>query len=672
MSNLPESGADALRETVQRALGSQYDVLQLLGRGGMGAVYLARERLLDRLVAVKVLPHDAAADETGRERFLREARTAARLSHPNIVPLHSFAEADGTLLYVMGFVQGESLEARLAREGRIPGDESRRILAEIADALDYAHGQGVVHRDVKPDNILIDWDTGRAVLTDFGIAKQVTRQGTLTQTGMVVGSPQYMSPEQATAEPVDGRSDIYSLGVVGYRMLSGRLPFVGGTMRELLAAQVAGEPEPLSAPDSEASVAAAVMRCLRKSPADRWPTARAFSHALKAGDLDAELSDELAAIPSLAVKLGFGGFAIAVAVGAIHSYSPSADTWRVLLFLPVVQVTVLAVALVQARRAGVAWRRAARMSLWAPASWWGWWPVKLRRPGDVWLRLPTGVRRARALLTAAFAVIGGVLVPSLVTLLASVAGDGVPNSLLGRLFVYGGPASMALLLGGIAMTVPWERRFGLKAVTARGLTSEPTWNNERFWGRAEVAALLEGGSEGEVHTPRRLAELIVKDVSALPDAIRGIVREAGDAGRDLARAIVAIDAELAEVRKHAAEDERQRVVEGLSALPILPNEPESRRQMRQLLAGQLRILDGMESRRQELHDDRERYLLMLRQLWHQVATLKADTARDLRGVPDITGRVQAICDEVAIQRAARDSLGEFLETATPMERVDGN
>src|SRR4051812_21179831 len=147
---------DQLRASVERALGNQYEVLQLIGRGGMGAVYLARERFLERLVAVKVLPHDSATDGSGRERFLREARTAARLSHPSIVPLHTFAEAEGTFLYVMGYVAGESLAALLARQGRLPAERARRVLSEIADALDYAHSMGVVHRDVKPDNILID------------------------------------------------------------------------------------------------------------------------------------------------------------------------------------------------------------------------------------------------------------------------------------------------------------------------------------------------------------------------------------------------------------------------------------------------------------------------------------------------------------------------------------
>src|SRR5207237_1303494 len=150
------------------ALGSQYELVRVIGRGGMGRVYLAREPFLDRQVAVKVLPAEVAATSDARERFLREARTAARLSHPNIVPLHTFGQAGDLLFFVMGYVEGESLETRLRRVGRLQPEDARQILAELADALDYAHRAGVVHRDVKPDNIMIDATTGRAMLTDFG------------------------------------------------------------------------------------------------------------------------------------------------------------------------------------------------------------------------------------------------------------------------------------------------------------------------------------------------------------------------------------------------------------------------------------------------------------------------------------------------------------------------
>ncbi len=162
--------SDPLRAALERAIGSQYQVVRLLGRGGMGAVYLAREPSLDRAVAIKVLPPEAS-DSSSCERFRREARTAAKLTHPNIVPLHTFGEADGMMYFVMGYVQGESLADRLRREVQLSPGEARRLLAQIADALDYAHRQGVVHRDIKPDNILLDDSSGRPMLTDFGVAK---------------------------------------------------------------------------------------------------------------------------------------------------------------------------------------------------------------------------------------------------------------------------------------------------------------------------------------------------------------------------------------------------------------------------------------------------------------------------------------------------------------------
>ncbi|MFQ5704956.1 MAG: protein kinase, partial [Gemmatimonadales bacterium] len=213
------SNRDELLAALELAIGSQYEVLRLLGRGGMGAVYLARERALDRLVAIKVLPPDST-DAASVERFRREARTAAKLTHPNIVPLHTFGETHGMMYFVMGFVQGESVGAKLKRLGRLDANVARRILHETAGALHYAHEQGVVHRDIKPDNILIDDETGKSMLTDFGVAKSVAAGETITEFGTTLGTPHYMSPEQASGErDIDGRSDLYSLGVVGYRML---------------------------------------------------------------------------------------------------------------------------------------------------------------------------------------------------------------------------------------------------------------------------------------------------------------------------------------------------------------------------------------------------------------------------------------------------------------------
>jgi eukaryotic-like serine/threonine-protein kinase len=222
----PDSTVDPLLETLKKAIGFQYWMERLLGRGGMGAVYLAHELALDRDVAIKVLPPEQASTPQMRERFRREARTAARLSHPHIVPLHTFGEVSGLVYFVMGYIAGESLASRLKRDGPFPPEEARTLLVAICDALDYAHHQGIVHRDIKPDNILIDTVSGAPLLTDFGIAKPALAEAQLTTTGQLIGTPHYMSPEQALGRAdVDARSDVYSLGIVAYEMISGHRPF---------------------------------------------------------------------------------------------------------------------------------------------------------------------------------------------------------------------------------------------------------------------------------------------------------------------------------------------------------------------------------------------------------------------------------------------------------------
>jgi len=279
----------ALATRLSQALGSSYTLEGEIGRGGMGVVFNARDERLKRQVAVKVLPPELAFREEIRLRFLREAETAARLSHPHIVPIHSVGEGrDGLVYFVMAYVDGESLGAKLKRRGRLPPDESRRIMQETADALGAAHAFGIIHRDVKPDNILLEGSRGRVVVTDFGIAKALsstTGGATLTATGVAIGTPHYMSPEQAAGDrEIDGRSDIYSLGVVAYQMLAGELPFQAPTVPGILMKHIT-ERAPLITdrrPEVPEDLAACVMRSLEKDPEDRWPTADALRRALEA------------------------------------------------------------------------------------------------------------------------------------------------------------------------------------------------------------------------------------------------------------------------------------------------------------------------------------------------------------------------------------------------------
>ncbi len=271
-----------LQERLQKAVADRYHVDREIGRGGMATVFMAQDPKHGRPVAIKVLhPHLAAA--LGSERFLREIQIAARLQHSHIVPLYDSGQGEGLLYYVMPYIEGESLRQRLQRETQLPLDDALQIGRAVAAALDYAHRHNVVHRDIKPENVMLH--EGAAMVTDFGIAKAVTAAASdnLTQTGTAVGTPAYMSPEQAGGEAeLDGRSDIYSLGCVVYEMLAGRTPFTGPTAQSIIAQCFAEAVPPLrplrdTVPDG---VERAVLRALAKVPGDRFSTAAQFAQAL--------------------------------------------------------------------------------------------------------------------------------------------------------------------------------------------------------------------------------------------------------------------------------------------------------------------------------------------------------------------------------------------------------
>jgi serine/threonine-protein kinase len=269
-------------------LADRYAIERQLGRGGMATVYLARDLKHDRQVAIKVLRPEVAAS-IGAERFLREIRTAARLQHPHIVPLHDSGEAAGFLYYVMPYVEGESLRDLLAREPQLGLERAQDITREVAEALTYAHSQGVVHRDIKPENILIsggaEGTSGHALVADFGIARALSAAGgdKTTETGLALGTPAYMSPEQAYAVgAIDGRADTYALGCVLYEMLAGHQPFLGRTAQEVLARHSRDPVPPLRTirPELPEAVETAVRKALAKSPADRFPTTSGLVRAL--------------------------------------------------------------------------------------------------------------------------------------------------------------------------------------------------------------------------------------------------------------------------------------------------------------------------------------------------------------------------------------------------------
>jgi serine/threonine-protein kinase len=311
--DLPDRLAEALKD--------RYTLQRELGRGGMATVYLATDRKHERSVALKVLKPELAA-VLGADRFLREIKTTAQLTHPHILPLLDSGDADGTLFYVMPYVEGESLRDRLHREKQLPVDDALQISREVADALSYAHSRGVIHRDIKPENILLE--SGHAVVADFGIARAIDAAGAdrLTETGVTLGTPAYMSPEQAGgSRDLDGRSDLYSLGCVLYEMLAGQPPFTGPTVESVIHQHLAAEPPNIThlRPSVPGGVVAALQRALAKTPADRFNPVAQFGEAIAPRMSVAEVAPPATAHVGSASRwrrLVLAAAAVVVAVGA--------------------------------------------------------------------------------------------------------------------------------------------------------------------------------------------------------------------------------------------------------------------------------------------------------------------------------------------------------------------
>jgi serine/threonine-protein kinase len=320
-------------DRLKAALADRYTVERQIGAGGMADVYLTHDLRHNRKVAIKVM-HRQLAEVVGVERFLREIETTAKLQHPHILPLFDSGSVDGTVFYVMPYVDGESLRARLKRETQLPIADALRITTEIATGLGYAHRHGVVHRDIKPDNVL--FQDGQVVLADFGISlpKADDYSSTrLTQAGFSMGTPAYMSPEQVTGQDVDRRSDIYSLGAVAYEMLAGQPPFTGGSVQTVLSKVISEDPRPLGEHRKAVppTVAAAIAKALEKLPADRWQTATEFAEALSSKDAYVSAQTQRpqwTLVPwlvagALAIALGFVGLR-----NPQRTESPSGDVVR--------------------------------------------------------------------------------------------------------------------------------------------------------------------------------------------------------------------------------------------------------------------------------------------------------------------------------------------------------
>jgi serine/threonine protein kinase len=278
-ATIPADASTELKERLARTLAGRYEIIKLLGRGGMAVVFLAQDLVLERQVAIKLLPPDVSHDSKVVQRFQQEAKTAARLDHPNIIPIYRVESEAGLNYFVMKYVNGISLEQRL-EEGPLPIDLARRVLRHAAMALGHAHERGIVHRDVKPANIMLDAD-GRVVLTDFGISKALDSGSALTGTGNIIGTPHYMAPEQAKGLDVDGRVDQYALAVVGHQILTGKQPF-DGSSHSILYKHVFEPPPRIfeGRPDAPADLCAALDRALSKEPERRFASMEEFAAAV--------------------------------------------------------------------------------------------------------------------------------------------------------------------------------------------------------------------------------------------------------------------------------------------------------------------------------------------------------------------------------------------------------
>jgi serine/threonine protein kinase len=633
---MQEGEQDPIRRSLEKALGGQHTILRLLGRGGMGAVYLARDTALERLVAIKVLLLDRGEDAASRERFRREARTAARLTHPNIVPLHGFGEADGMLYLVMGYVQGEPLSARMRQGARLGLTEARRIGAEIADALDHAHGRGVVHRDVKPDNILIDDETGRAMLADFGIAKALGAGAAVTQAGGVIGTPAYMSPEQAAGrEELDGRSDLYSLGVVLYGLVAGRLPFEGKDGGDLLVKHLTQEPPALKSARADVpdDLAAAVMRCLAKDPEARFPDARRLREAIAPTGLDEEqLPEPLDGLDGVAPRML--PFVVVwllslwhLWVSSLTGQEPSAVGILLSLALGsflVYQLPWLLSAIRLARRRSFSWSTIVGAILRQPA-WWllFWYPRAFRRPWDVWDRLPRSFRVFRGSATLLVANILAAM-PIAMLLMRRIERAEAEQNQIPPL-----PIALPLLLAtffALALSLVVCLAFGARhvlglgydvytrRVVASALNSGPT-ARRTLWKKPEIARAL---------LPVRDAPPVLPSEPRLPrDYARAIARAGGGTAEADAfvSEIAAIDAEIERLSVDADAEEAARLRQKLAALGAEgAGDGDERRQRRRLLQEQIDLIARVESRLEAARSRRQARVDALRELWRSATT----------------------------------------------------
>ena len=635
--------ATAEQSMLETALGQQYEIVRQLGRGGMGAVYLARERSLERFVAIKVLRPDLADAADARERFRREARIAARLSHPGILPLHTFGEVGGLWYFVMGYVRGVTLAERLRAEGRLPTAEVHRILAELANALDCAHRNGIVHRDIKPSNIMIEDESGRAILADFGVSKVDDGPDSLTDTGVIVGTPSFMSPEQALGlADVDERSDIYSLGAVGYTMLAGREPFAGVHANDIAQWRVVHDPKRLSAvqPTVPAPLEAVIARSMARSREARFPDARSFRDALaRAGETGAEnLPESLRDLPT------FGPYALLWALAwsllAFRKFSSAGE--RTLLMLIALLVPIgFWLHIRNTGRHGLRAGELATVAFWPP-EWWGmWWPRALRRPNDLWRRLPWPARAVRAVMSGVF-----VALPFMILMrqrfaaeLAQATGSGEPAWFVGM--------EWTLVLGAGAVmfgTIVWAMRRPLSwgesmRVLFGATTKSPGWSEPHI---ARLLVPVDGVRQPDRDSPTDHLRAIEELVPSVAEPNGALALAARDAARSLVHAIAHCDEEIASLIATASDAEIDRLTAHVAELRASAG-GRAPSELAGLVERELVLVLQMRDRREIVSQQRVKHMGLLRGIWSQLAATRdgGDAGRLKELLADATRELEA-------------------------------
>lgn len=647
-------GVDAaqLRDRVTAAIGDVYLIGEEVGRGGMAVVYAAEDVRLRRPVALKVLPPDLAFRADVRERFVREAQTAARLNHPHIVPIYAVHEAAGFVCFAMALVRGESLAARVLREPRPDFAFVAKVLEQMADALAYAHASGVVHRDVKPDNVLLDSASGRAIVTDFGIARAAEAESRLTQTGIAVGTPAFMSPEQALGErEIDGRSDLYALGVVGYLMLAGRLPFEASSTPAMLMKHVSDAPPSLRSlrPDVPQALAEIVERCLAKRPSDRWDSAMQLRDALRRVQRDGALRSGAPIYSAAAQPASRPSVPLPAALPAAASAPPVLRASGALPPMP--QLPPLPFG--ADRQTARAWKRANKEALrdWRAAvrTQQRWDTSIVRSAQRAELRdavqaaarammTPEGVR-ARVLrfrkhlrwvaISAGSAVIG------MMGMEANIDPMAIPfiGGLLGM--AISAPLSLRDYLSlrrvgitpGEALSENWQRASGVSAVRPHG---------------AKVQELLDRvagpavGSSGYAELVRNAADdrvAIADIISTLPAADKGMIPDVEPTADALLERIGALTNGLERLDRDLPGNSLQDLRERLAVTQAEPEQVPDRERRLELLQRQLTSLEALSAQRETMRRQLDSASMALRTLRLDIVKLRtmgvAATAQDV-------------------------------------------